>query len=258
MIKEMYTAAMGMMSQQTRLEVISNNIANASTVGYKRDSVFERNLIDSKASLYNVASSGEQDDPPIGSYIDFSKGAFEETGNKLDLAIDGTGFFLLTDNEGKRYLTRAGNFSINEEGDIISSNGKYLMADGGRLNIAKGMDGENFNSDVRNSEIRINNFGEVFVNNVSFGSLDIVEPNNNIELEKISSSDFINTGDEPLIHKENSSVSIRQGWLEDSNVNVIDEMVEMISLQRQFEAGSKVITTNDSTLDQSISLGKYY
>ena len=75
MIKELYTAAMGMMSQQTRLEVISNNIANASTVGFKRDSVFERNLIDSKANLYNIVGSAEQNDPPIGSYIDSNKGS---------------------------------------------------------------------------------------------------------------------------------------------------------------------------------------
>lgn len=258
MIKEMYTAAMGMMSQQTRLEVISNNIANASTVGFKRDSVFERNLIDSKASLYNIASSGEQDDPPIGSYIDFTKGSFEQTGNKLDLAIDGDGFFLLSDDEGKEYLTRAGNFSINEDGDVVSSNGKYLMADGARLNIAKNMDGDTFNSDVRNSEIKVNDSGEIFVNNVSLGNLDIVDANNNVTLEKISYSDFIETGDNQYIHKDIGSVKIRQGWLENSNVNVIDEMVEMINLQRQFEAGSKVITTNDSTLDQSIALGKYY
>lgn len=258
MIKELYTAAMGMMSQQTRLEVISNNIANASTVGFKRDSVFERNLIDSKANLYNIVGSAEQNDPPIGSYIDFNKGSYDQTGNELDVAIDGNGFFLLNDEQGKEFLTRAGNFKINQEGDVISANGKYLMASGSRINVYGTMQGDTFNSDSRKAEVRIDNSGEIFINNISQGNLDIVDTNNPVVLEKISSSDFIITGDNQYQKLTNDKVNVRQGWLENSNVNVIDEMVEMINLQRQFEAGSKVITTNENTLEQSIALGKYY
>ena len=258
MIKELYTAAMGMMSQQTRLEVISNNIANASTVGFKRDSVFERNLIDSKANLYNIVGSAEQNDPPIGSYIDFKKGSYDQTGNDFDLAIDGDGFFLLNDEQGKEFLTRAGNFKINHEGDLISANGKYLMASGGRINLFSTLQTDSINSDARKTEIRIDNSGEIFINNVSHGYLEIVDTNSYEVLEKVSSSDFILTADNQYQKLTNDKISIRQGWLENSNVNVIDEMVEMINLQRQFEAGSKVITTNENTLEQSISLGKYY
>ncbi len=258
MIKELYTAAMGMMSQQTRLEVISNNIANAQTVGFKRDSVFERNLIDSKANLYNIVGSAEQNDPPIGSYIDFNKGSYDQTGNDFDIAIDGDGFFLLNDEQGKEFLTRAGNFKINQEGDVISANGKYLIANSGRINVFGTMQGDTFNSDTRKAEVRIDNSGEIFINNVSQGNLDIVDTNSYAVLEKVSSSDFILTEDNQYQKLTNDRISIRQGWLENSNVNVIDEMVEMINLQRQFEAGSKVITTNENTLEQSIGLGKYY
>jgi flagellar basal-body rod protein FlgG len=258
MIKELYTASMGMMSHQTRLEVISNNIANASTIGFKRDSVFERNLMDSKANLYNIAGSGEQNDPPIGSYIDFSNGSFEQTDNNFDLAIDGRGFFLLNDEQGKEFLTRAGNFKINEEGDIISANGKYLMSDGGRVNIYNSFDSDVYGSNVRDSDVKIDNSGEIFINNLSVGSLNIVDVANEVVLEKVSSSDFILTDDYQYAPMDNSRINIRQGWLENSNVNVIDEMVEMINLQRQFDAGSKVISTNDSTLEQSISLGKFF
>ena len=258
MIKELYTAAMGMMSQQTRLEVVSNNIANASTVGFKRDSVFERNLVDSKASLYNMAGTADQNDPPIGSYIDFSNGSFAQTGNDFDLAIDGNGFFLLNDEQGREFLTRAGNFKINEEGNVISANGKLLMSDGGPVNIYNTLDGDTFNSDTRNAEVKVDNSGEIFVNNVSMGSLKIVQVSNNVVLEKISSSDFILTDDYQYNQLNSTDVKIRQGWLENSNVNVIDEMVEMINLQRQFDAGSKVISTNEGTLEQSISLGKFF
>lgn len=258
MIKELYTAAMGMMSQQTRLEVISNNIANASTVGFKRDSVFERNLIDSKANLYNIVGSAEQNDPPIGSYVDFANGSYDQTGNNFDLAIDGKGFFLLNDEQGREFLTRAGNFKINDEGDVISANGKYLMADGGRVNVYSSLGGDAFNSDTRRSEVKVDNSGEIFINNISQGNLDIVDTPDNVVLEKVSSSDFILTGDYQYTKLENDKVTIRQGWLENSNVNVIDEMVEMINLQRQFDAGSKVISTNESTLEQSIALGKFF
>ena len=89
MLKELYTAAMGMLPQQTRLEVLSNNIANAGTAGFKRESVFERNLIDSKANLYNVAGDAEEDDAPVGSAIDFRPGSFRQTENPFDIAGEG-------------------------------------------------------------------------------------------------------------------------------------------------------------------------
>jgi len=92
MIKELYTAAMGMIPQQTRLEVIANNMANANTTGFKRDSVFERNLIDAKANLWNTPGDAEDDDPPIGKYTDFSSGSMQQTYNPLDIALNGDGF----------------------------------------------------------------------------------------------------------------------------------------------------------------------
>ena len=107
MLKELFTASLGMMNSQTRLEVSANNLANASTTGFKRAEVFERNLLDARANLYNVKGDIEQNDPPIGSYYDFSNGAMEQTSNPLDIAIEGKGFFVVQDLEGKEFLTRS-------------------------------------------------------------------------------------------------------------------------------------------------------
>jgi len=257
-IKELYTAAMGMMSQQTRLEVTSNNIANANTVGYKKDSVFERNLIDSKANLYNITGSAEQSDPPIGSYINMGQGPQQNTTNPLDFAIDGNGFFLLKDEQGREFLTRSGDFKLDEEGYIISSNGKYVQTSSGPLNLVNEMQSLGLQSDGRFSEIKVNQHGEIFVNNITLGTLRIVDVENEVNLEKISSSDFILSGNNDYFDVDNLRVNIRQGWLENSNVNVIEEMVELIKIQRNYEANSKVITTNDSTLEESIRTGRFF
>ncbi len=111
MLKEFFTAALGMQNQQTRLEVIANNLANANTNGYKSENVFERNLIDARENFYNVSGNVEQNDPPIGSYYDLSAGSYTKTDNTLDIAIDGKGYFVVEDSEGKQFLTRNGSFS---------------------------------------------------------------------------------------------------------------------------------------------------
>ncbi|MCE5305030.1 flagellar hook-basal body complex protein, partial [bacterium] len=97
MLKEFFTAALGMQNQNTRLEVIANNLANANTNGYKSKNVFERNLIDASENFNNVSGNVEQNDSPIGSYYDLSAGNYSKTDNPLDIAIDGDGYFLVVD-----------------------------------------------------------------------------------------------------------------------------------------------------------------
>lgn len=260
MLKELYTAALGMLPQQTRLESIANNIANAGTAGFKRQSVFERNLIDARANFYNVPGDAEQNDPPVGSYTDFSAGAMQKTENPLDIAIDSeNGFFLLQDENGNDFLTRRGNFRLDRDGNIITMDGKFLIGNNGLLNVYKDFNQEQFDySDAKALNLKVNENGECFVNETYIGTIELVKVDNLQSLENISNSDFIaryNT-DLEMISIEN--VKLRQGWLENSNVNIVNEMVNMIELQRQFEAGTKVIHTNDGTLETSIRMGRYY
>jgi len=258
MLKELYLAGLAMQNQQTRLETVANNLANASTVGYKRASVFERNIQDARANFYNVPGDVEQNDPPIGSYYDFSFGAFEKTDNPLDLAIDGKGFFLLKDSEGKDFLTRAGNFRLNEEGTIVAMDGKFLMSNEGPINLSKDyLRNKGITNDNKELNIRIDDEGYIYVNELQLAKIKLVDVQDLNSLQRISNQQFILT-ENAYLDNLNNNIKIKQGWLENSNVNLISEMVNMIELQRIYEAGSKVIQTNDGTLDKSIALGRFY
>jgi len=259
-LKELYTAAMGMMPQQTRLEVISNNMANASTSGFKRQSVFERNLIDARANFNNVKGDAEQNDPPIGSYTDFKMGDTQETNNRLDLFIaNPEAFFVLRDEEGKEFLTRAGNFTIAEDGSLRSASSKLVMGQNGPIDF----NAEFFTSPDKTGQgnllnIRISENGEIFANDFNVGEFKLVVPEDMQTLQRISGSDFIATNITNMRELELDQIDVRQGYLEGSNVDIVSEMVQMIELQKSFEAGQKVITTNDGTLDRSIGIGRYF
>lgn len=259
MLKEFYTAAMGMMTQQTRLEVASNNMANASTSGFRRQEVFVRNMIDARANFYNVKGDAEQNDVPIGSYTDYEIGAMQETNNPFDVALVNKGnFFTLQDEEGKQYLTRSGRFMIDKDGTLRAMDGKFLLGQNGIINLS----GEKFAKpqlfdDAKNINLRVSNNGELFVNDYSIDTLLIANPDDPQTLQRVSGSSFIPTNLTEMSFVHPNDISVKQGFLEASNVNVVNEMVEMIELQRHFEAGQKVVTTNDSTLENSIRLGRF-
>jgi flagellar basal-body rod protein FlgF len=259
MLKELYTAAMGMMPQQTRLEVIANNMANAGTTGFKRQAVFERNLIDARAIFYNNPGEAEQDDPPQGAYFDFSQGAMEETKNPLDIALDNKkGFFVVQDENGNEFLTKDGHFKLSPEGTIIATDGKMLVGTDGIINVGKEFITDSTNTNASSSvSIHITDNGEIYANENPVGSILVTQVDNLESLECVSGADFIATSDTIASQLNKNDVKLHQGWLENSNVNIVNEMVGMIELQRTYEMGSKVIHTNDSTLDQSIRIGKF-
>lgn len=260
MLRELYTAALGMIPQQTRLEVIANNIANSNTTGFKRSSVFERNLIEAKSNFFNVPGDNEQDDPPTGSYIDFSQGAFEKTDNNLDLAVDKKNAFLVfEDADGSKVLSKNGQLTIDENGYLIGVDGKKLMGTNGPINLGNEYKSDPFiTNDKKAMDIKITQTGEVFANNEEIGTIQLAKIDDLNSLENIANSDFIATKDTDINYIPQDEVVLRQGWIENSNVNVIKEMVDMIELERLFQTGSKVITTNDSTLATSISIGRFY
>ena len=260
MLKELYTAAAGMVPQQTRLEVIANNIANASTPGFKKESVFERNLIDSTANFFNVPGEIEQNDPPIGSYTDFSSGAMQKTDNPLDLAVDNVNeFFVLQDENENQYLSKAGHFKLNPDGTIQAMDGKILMGVEGPITLKKEFNRNPVElDDTKEINLKINKNGEVFVNGSAMGAIQIVNVENPESLDRVSNNCFVATKDTIARQTKQDDVSVQQGWIENSNVSVVKEMVAMIELQRTFEAGSKVIQANNETLDKDTQLGRYY
>lgn len=265
MLKELHTAAQGMLPQQTRLEVIANNMANASTTGFKRASVFERSLVEAVNHFNNVPGDSEQDDPPVGMYIDFSPGNLIKTDNPLDLAIDSpNAFFLLQDEEGVYTLTRNGNFRLTEDGYLISNEGKKLLAEDMRpISVNHNLRNEQVIEPSAAASISVNKNGEVLIDNKPVGRIQVVGVEDLNSLQQVSKSEFVvraSTGmdyiaTDSFITKEGAS--IKQGYIEGSNVDIVSEMVQMIELQRLFELGSKVIQTNDDTLDKTMQISKF-
>ncbi|MBK9248649.1 MAG: flagellar hook-basal body protein [Ignavibacteria bacterium] len=257
MLKELYTAALGMVPQQTRLEVLSNNIANANTVGFKRESAFERSLISAQSNLNNTKGDVEQDDTPTDTFTDYSQGATERTGNQFDFAIDGKkGYFTVEDNDGNQYLTRAGHFTLGSNGKIETPDGLTLIGENGPLFVLQQITGNSIDSS-KAITIRVQENGDVFSNDQSIGRLQLTDVENPQTLQRETGSHFSTTDDTITTPIPQAEISIKQGYVENSNVNIIKEMVEMIELQRMFEMGQKVIQTNDGTLDRSIDVGRF-
>jgi flagellar basal-body rod protein FlgG len=258
MLKELYTAALGMLPQQMRLEITANNIANANTVGYKRSGIFEQSLIEARENLLNVRGDAETEDLPLRQYVDFRPGALQKTGNPLDLALDSNGtFFVVADPDGTEYLTRGGHFTLDDRGFIITGDGKLLLSASGPIQLLLPALDENAHSDNRERNIQISPQGEIQLNGQFIAQLRVVQIANPQTLSRSSATCFLPTDATDIRELAPHDIRVQQGYLESSNVNVISEMVTMIQLQRMFELGQKVIQTNDSTLDRSIEIGRF-
>lgn len=257
MLKEIYTAALGMLPQQTRLEITTNNIANANTTGFKRLGVFEQSLIDARENQLNIRGDAEQEDPPTQTFTDYSEGSLQKTDNPLDLSIAQQGFFVLQDEDGNESLTRNGHFVLDTVGRITTPDGKFLMGDQGYITANTRNDVNGFANTDRSTVIRVNPQGEVFANDQMVGRLQIMNVENPQTLLRVGSSEFSATEETEMSQLQPENVRLQQGFLETSNVNIINEMVTLIQLQRSFEMGQKVISTNDGTLERSIDIGRF-
>ncbi|MDR0927672.1 MAG: flagellar hook-basal body protein [Ignavibacteria bacterium] len=260
MIKDLHTAALAMMNSQTRLEVTANNIANVNTTAFKKEAVFERNLVDAKASLFNNPHEIEQNDPPIGSYLDWRVGDYTQTANPLDVSIEGAGFFVTKNADGDKSLTRSGSFGLNSNGFLTTKDGRYIVGtDEDAIHVpdfAVINDGENPN-ERQAVNIVIANTGELYANDVMIGKLLVVDCDDYSQLERIDKQSFLPLNNVGVRQIDDDVLRLKQGYLENSNVDIISEMVNMIELQRAFETGSKVIQTNDTLLDRSIQTARF-
>ncbi|BBO66779.1 flagellar basal-body rod protein FlgF [Desulfosarcina alkanivorans] len=238
----MYLAAAGALVQQLRLEVLSNNLANINTVGYKSErslfqipeepdpQVFET-PIEAVQSLSPYA-------PPFTTEIDFSQGGIRQTGNALDLAINGDGFFSIQTPDGVQY-TRQGSFTLDGEGVLVTSDGYPVLGEGGEITLEEGT-------------VEIDTEGAVYVNGDEVGRLQITDFLDRGGLKKAGNGRFIASETAvPAERPERTTVS--QGVLEGANVNPVRAMTEMIETSRAFEAYQKVIQTADEATAKSIN-----
>ena len=232
MIKGIYTSASGMMPKIRKQEVTSHNLANASTPGFKKDRVFAKEL--TRAERKAVPTKADWETPMVNDiFTDYSQGIFNKTGNPLDFAIDGDGFFQLQLDDGTSVLTRSGNFVVNQDGLISFPGGALLMGEGGPI-------------EVGNGKVTVGSTGEVQSDGSTVGRILPVTVNDLTELDKIGGSFYKVPEQIETIPVQNAT--IQQGYLESSNVDIVSEMIEMIISFREYEANAKSIQAQDASL----------
>ncbi|OGO86354.1 MAG: hypothetical protein A2Y22_02465 [Clostridiales bacterium GWD2_32_59] len=252
MIRGLYTSATGMVTQSKLLDTISNNLANADTTAFKKDTLVVSSFKDELTKRI-----GNNDNKTIGgmkmgvygdqTYTNFMQGSLRQTANKLDFAIKGDGFFTVEkkDVNGNKseYLTRNGSFMLNENKQLVSSDGDAVIDDNGGYIF------------IPDREIYIlDNDGKLFFNNERIAKLKVVNIENPETLRKSGNSMFVTTEDTKL---NDFNGEVMQGYTETSNVNIIKEMVDMINITRNFETNQKLVQIHDQLLSKSVNeIGK--
>jgi flagellar basal-body rod protein FlgF len=240
----LYTAASGMNLQLHRQDAIANNLANIDTTGYKKDEAI--GLSFRERLLYAIDRQGIV---PIGYtspgvevdevYTDLRPGSYMVTGNPLDLALSGTGFFLI-DGAGSPYLTRSGSFTRDAEGFLVTAEGEYVLGERGPIPL-------------HGEKVDISEDGVVYVDDLPVERILTVRPENPAALEKVGHNRFrLQGGWQPT----GEETLVLQGQLERANVNPIQEMVKMIEVTRAYETNHRAILVMDDLMRAANELGR--
>ncbi len=254
MIRSLWTAVTGMQAQELNIDVISNNLANVNTSGFKKSRAEFQDLLYENMRPAGVASSQDTIVPtgiqlghgtrPVAVQKIFTQGDFQNTKNELDWAIEGEGFFQIEIPNGETSYSRSGGFKLDADGRIVNPDGFPLVPEltipTDTVSVSVGMDGTV--SVIQAGDSTPTEIGSIqlarFINPAGLRSMG-----KNLYVPSEASGDEI-TG----TPGENGLGTIAQGFLEMSNVSVVDEMVNMITAQRAYEINSKVIQTADDML----------
>lgn len=246
MIRELYTAASGMLAKQAEQETLSNNIANMNTAGFKKDKVILKSFDDMVIQSIDVNSKRKKvGEMEFGVGVDenktyFTPGVIEDTGRSLDFAIDGQGFFTLEDSDGNEKYSRDGRFQVDKEGYITNSQGYRLL---GEINGIK------MPIQINNADINLNPDG-TFVNGEDTVKLSITKFADTGTLAKESANCYVSKDQSGETDNEST---VRQKALERSNVDMIESITEMISIMRSYESSQKVMQSIDETLGKTVN-----
>lgn len=259
MLKGLYTAYTGMVNEQRRMDVLTNNLANANTNGYKKEGTTSQAFDDVLAYKIKDLSEGRGTARRLGinnlgvmigeGYTDYSQGPLKGTENPFDLALSGEGFFTVqyTDKEEETSVkyTRDGSFTMNTEGYLVTHDGDYVLnMSGGRIRLDPLLD---FRVDTSGNVMQ----GDANTPVARIGIRDFEDYN---YLEKFGENYF-----QPVegFRFKDATAKVNQSYLETSNISVVTEMVNMINVSRAYETNQKVIQTYDSSLEIAVNqLGK--
>jgi flagellar basal-body rod protein FlgG len=260
MIRALYTAATGMNAQETNINVISNNLANVNTTGFKKGRADFQDLM-YQYLLEPGAQTSQSTQSPTGIQIGlgvktasvgkvFQQGDLSSTSNPLDVAIEGDGFFTVLLPDGTNAYSRAGNFRVSSEGKLVTSDGYDVVGASTIPNNAQSI------TIAEDGMISVRVPGSAAAQTA--GQLQASRFPNNAGLRAIGRNMFqeSDASGSPVsgVFGQDGFGRLQQGFLESSNVSVVEQVVNMISAQRAYEASSKGITAADEMLSQAINL----
>lgn len=233
MIRGIFTSALSMMARRTQQEIISNNLANAQTAGFKKDRLDFRNTLD--ASM--LANADPQRRAVEEMRTDFSQGQLQKTDNPLDFAIEGEGFFVIA-GPNQNFYSRNGHFVMNENRELLTTAGLPVLGESGPIVLPEG-------------EFAVNQRGEIISKGQVVEKFLTAAFAPGVRLEKVGNN--ILAAPAASGEPAPAEAAIRQGYLEEANVNTIEEMVNMILAFRDFTDNQKSIQAQDESLQKLIS-----
>ena len=261
MVKGLYTAYTGMVEEQRRLDVTTNNLANSNTIGYKKEGTVNAAFADTMALKIKDTSTAmfprrlgiiNLGDKVGETYTDYSQGGFHVTDKPSDLAIAGEGYFAIqfTDKQGNQSIkyTRDGEFTVDNQGYLVTSDGDHVLTRAAAMGSTMGQGGWVRVDPVQ--EYTVDQQGFIYQGGVQVAQIGVVNVEDTNYFEKYGENMYNLIPGGTIVA---STAQVEQGALETSNVNVVDEMVTMITIQRAYEAGQKMIQTEDSTIEMAVS-----
>jgi flagellar basal-body rod protein FlgG len=229
MYKGMYIALSGALLKQRHMDIFAQNMANANTSGFKKERISFQDYMIPVDNNPGMVDDGRAMSILSTALTDFSPGNHIKTGNPLDVAINGEGLFALEDDK----YTRNGNFQVSSDGYLVTHDGIKVLGSGGPIAI-------------EGTKVDINSSGEVFVDDISAGTLKVVDFADKGVLSKLTGGVFYTEE-----ASEQVDANVNQGFIEASNVDVLREMVKMINALREFEGYQKMIRTFDEAASKT-------
>lgn len=229
----------GMLNDVQRLHSIGHNVANAGTVGFKREIAATRPFIDQLGAVADdPAASASRMRPVMSAHIDHSDGALKYSGNPLDVGLEGKGFLAVATPAGEAY-TRQGNLRLDADGRLVTAAGHAVLGTGGEIRLTR-------------ADPRIDAQGDVWEGSTLVGRLKVVDVNDRDAMTRLGEGLFLAPAGAA---SSTEATRVRQGFAEVSNVVAMNEMIKMIETVRHFEASQRLIRGYDAMLDRAINSG---